>query len=61
MERVVILKGPFFDAQDQYILIQCLGIMFPECTVDIQSVGRRDHQGLDVVGNLKLETEQRLA
>lgn len=55
MERVVILKRPSFDARDQYILLECLRILFPECTVDIQSVARRDHQVLDGCGEFSVE------
>jgi len=37
MERIVILKGPSVDSPDEYILTECLKIMFPDCEVEIRS------------------------
>jgi hypothetical protein len=33
----VILKGSFIDSLEEYVLRECLGIMFPECKIEIQS------------------------
>jgi len=44
VERVVIRKGPSVDVPDQHILVECLKIMFPECTIDIQSLAHRDDE-----------------
>jgi len=37
MNRVVTLKGPSVDSQDEYVLAECLKIMFPDCEVEIQA------------------------
>ena len=37
MERIVILKGPSVDVHDEYVLTECLKIMFSDCEVEIQS------------------------
>ncbi|MFO7739793.1 MAG: hypothetical protein R6V46_15045 [Desulfatiglandaceae bacterium] len=36
MNRVVTLKGPSIDSQDEYVLTECLKIMFPDCEIEIQ-------------------------
>lgn len=37
MNKIVTLKGPSVDSQDEYVLTECLKIMFPNCEVEIQS------------------------
>ena len=37
MKRVVILKGSFIDSLEDYVLRECLRIMFPECDIEIRS------------------------
>ena len=36
MERIVILKGSFIDSIEEYVLKECLRIMFPECNIEIR-------------------------
>ncbi len=36
MKRIVILKGSFIDSLEEYVLRQCLRIMFPECNIEIR-------------------------
>ena len=36
MKRIVILKGSFIDSIEEYVLRQCLRIMFPECNIEIR-------------------------
>ena len=36
MERIVILKGSSVDAPDEYILTECLKVLFPDCDMRIQ-------------------------
>jgi hypothetical protein len=38
MKRIVILKGSFIDSIEEYVLKECLKIMFPECNVEIRLV-----------------------
>ena len=38
MKRIVIVKGAFIDSLDEYVLRECLKIMFPECHIDIRAV-----------------------
>jgi hypothetical protein len=37
MEKIVILKGPSVDSPGEYVLTECLKIMFPDCEVEILS------------------------
>ena len=37
MERTVILKGSIIDSLEEYVLRECLTIMFPECNIEIRS------------------------
>ena len=37
MERIVIMKGSSVDSPDEYVLTECLKIMFPDCEVEIRS------------------------
>lgn len=36
MEKIVILKGSYIDSLDEYVLTECIKIMFPECEIEIQ-------------------------
>jgi hypothetical protein len=48
MNRVVTLKGPSIDSQDEYVLTECLKIMFPDCEIEIRSTrpeNSRDEEG----------------
>ena len=36
MKRIVILKGSLIDALEEFVLKDCLGIMFPECQIEIR-------------------------
>jgi hypothetical protein len=36
LKRIVILKGSFIDSIEEYVLRQCLRIMFPECNIEIR-------------------------
>ena len=40
MKRIVILKGSLIDSLEEFVLKKCLGIMFPECDIEIRSVAR---------------------
>ena len=37
MKRIVIVKGSFIDSLEEYILRECLEIMFPECHIEIRA------------------------
>ena len=37
MKKIVILKGSFIDSLEDYVLRECLKIMFPECEIKIRS------------------------
>jgi hypothetical protein len=37
LKKIVILKGSFIDSLEEYVLRECLGIMFPKCKIEIQS------------------------
>ena len=37
MKRIVILKGSIIDSLEEYVLSECLNIMFPECDIEIRS------------------------
>ena len=37
MERIVILKGSLIDTLEDFVLKECLKIMFPECKIEIRS------------------------
>ena len=37
MKRIVILEGAFIDSLEEYVLSECLRIMFPECKIEIRS------------------------
>jgi hypothetical protein len=54
MKRVVTLKGPSIDSQDEYVLTECLKIMFPNCEVEIRSAppenSRDEEARIDLVG-----------
>jgi hypothetical protein len=36
LKRIVILKGAFIDSIAEYVLRECLTIMFPECNIEIR-------------------------
>ena len=36
MKKIVILKGSFIDSIEEYLLRECLRIMFPECNIEIR-------------------------
>lgn len=38
MKKIVILRGSFIDSLEEFVLTECLGIMFPECDIEIRSV-----------------------
>ena len=38
MKRIVIRKGSFTDSIEEYVLRECLKIMFPECDIEIRAV-----------------------
>jgi hypothetical protein len=38
VKRIVILKGSFIDSIEEYVLRECLKIMFPDCNIEIQFV-----------------------
>ncbi|MFC1821614.1 hypothetical protein ACFL9T_02835 [Thermodesulfobacteriota bacterium] len=38
MKKIVILKGSFIDSIEEFVLKECLSIMFPECDIEIRSV-----------------------
>jgi hypothetical protein len=38
MKKVVILKRSLIDSLEEFVLTECLGIMFPECHIDIRSI-----------------------
>ena len=38
LKRIVILKGSFIDSIEEYVLRECLKIMFPDCNIEIQLV-----------------------
>ena len=38
MKRIVILKGSIIDSIEEYVLRECLKIMFPECHIEIRAV-----------------------
>jgi len=47
MKRIVILKGSIIDSIEEYVLKECLRIMFPECHIEIRSapaVNSRDEE-----------------
>ena len=46
MKRIVILKVYLIDAMEEFVLTECLGIMFPECDIEIRAV--TDATGPDV-------------
>jgi len=35
LKKMVILKGSFIDSLEEYVLRECLKIMFPECKIEI--------------------------
>ena len=37
LKRIVILKGYAIDSIDEYVLRECLKIMFPDCELEIRS------------------------
>jgi hypothetical protein len=37
LKRIVILEGAFIDSLEEYVLSECLRIMFPECKIEIRS------------------------
>jgi len=47
MERIVIMKGPSVDSPDEYVLTECLKIMFPDCEVEIRSTMHGNHRGVE--------------
>ncbi|MFO7738505.1 MAG: hypothetical protein R6V46_08530 [Desulfatiglandaceae bacterium] len=38
MKKIVIMKGSFIDSLEEYVLRECLKIMFPECNIEIRAV-----------------------
>ena len=37
MKRIMILKGSLIDSLEEFVLKECLGIMFPECEIEFRS------------------------
>ena len=37
LKKIVILNGPSIESVDEYVLRECLRIMFPECDIEIRS------------------------
>ena len=37
MKKIVLLKGAFIDSMEEFVLKECLGIMFPDCKIEIRS------------------------
>jgi len=37
LKKIVIMKGPLIDSSEGFILMGCLGILFPECAIEIRS------------------------
>jgi len=37
LKKIVILKGSLIDSLEDFVLKECLGIMFPECKIEIRS------------------------
>ena len=37
MKRIVIIKGHFINSIEEYLLKECLNIMFPECKIEIRA------------------------
>jgi hypothetical protein len=38
LKRIVVIKGSFIDTIEEYVLKECLNIMFPGCKIEICSV-----------------------
>jgi len=38
LKKIVIVKGSFIDSLEEYVLRECLKIMFPECHIEIRAV-----------------------
>lgn len=49
MKRVVILRGPSIDSTDEYILSECLRILFPESDIQVlpRQTGSSSIDGID--------------
>lgn len=56
MKKVVILKGSLIDSLEEFVLTECLGIMFPECHIDIRSIPCVNIQ--DKVGEIQSNTDE---
>ena len=37
MKKIVILRGSLIDSLEEFVLRECLGIMFPECKIEIRA------------------------
>jgi hypothetical protein len=37
LKRTVTMKGSFIDSLEEYVLRECLNVMFPECSIEIRS------------------------
>jgi hypothetical protein len=37
LKKIVIMKGSFIDSLEEFVLRECLEIMFPECSIEIRS------------------------
>lgn len=49
MKRVVILRGPSIDSTDEYVLTECLRILFPDSEIQVlaRQAGNASHDGVD--------------
>ena len=48
MKKMVIVRGSLIDSIEEYVLRECLRIMFPECEVEIRSVPIVDSQKMQM-------------
>jgi hypothetical protein len=37
LKKIVILKGALIDSLEEFVLRECLEIMFPECKIEIRT------------------------
>ena len=56
MKKIVILKGSSIDSLEEYVLSECLSIMFPECDIEIRSDPHVNSQNEKI--NIKLGQNQ---
>ena len=50
MKKIVILKGSLIDTLEEFVLKECLGIMFPECEIEFRSDPRANTPYDDIMG-----------